>query len=63
MHVWCDLICMKEIVRKIPFIAIFTYEMIIVKNEFWISIHGYVLENWWQILFRWTWKGSQMMII
>lgn len=49
MHVWCDCVCMKEIVRKFPFIAIFTYEMKIVKNELWISIHGYVLENWWQI--------------
>jgi hypothetical protein len=40
--------CIKEIVRKFLFIAIFTNEMTIVKNEYRISIHGYVLENWWQ---------------
>jgi hypothetical protein len=38
--------CTKEVIKESPFFALYTNEVTKFHTEFWISIHGYVLENW-----------------
>jgi hypothetical protein len=36
----------KEVIKEFPFLAIFVDEITTFDTKSWISIHGYVLENW-----------------
>jgi hypothetical protein len=36
----------KEVIKESPFLAISTTEVTTFDIKSWISIHGYVLENW-----------------
>ncbi len=41
---------MKKVVKEFFFLTLSIDEVTIVNNESWISIHGYVFENWWNTL-------------
>ncbi len=41
---------MKKVVNKYFFLTLSIDEVTIVDNESWISVHGYVFENWWNTL-------------
>ncbi len=38
--------CTKEVIKEFPFLAISTNEITTSDTKCWISIHGYILENW-----------------
>jgi hypothetical protein len=38
--------CTKEVIKEFPFFVFLADEITTFDTEFWISIHGYVLENW-----------------
>jgi hypothetical protein len=38
--------CTKEVIKEFPFLVIFTNEVTTFDTNSWISIHGYILENW-----------------
>jgi hypothetical protein len=38
--------CTKKVIKESPFLALSTNEVTRSHTKFWISIHGYVLENW-----------------
>jgi hypothetical protein len=42
--------CTKKVRKESPFLAFSTNEITTSHIEFWISLYGYVLENWRQIL-------------
>jgi hypothetical protein len=41
---------LKKVVKESFFLTLSIDEVIIANNESWISIHGYVFENWWNTL-------------
>jgi hypothetical protein len=41
--------CTKEVIKKIPFLVLFVDAITKIDIESWISIYGYVFENWWWI--------------
>jgi hypothetical protein len=38
--------CAKEVIKEFPFLVIFTNEVTRSNTKSWVSIHGYILENW-----------------